>query len=81
MPNIVWKTGNYGGHAGFAGGKIQLVSLSWHTKRTDPSWLVSTSLPIVIPEDLKGHDDKTTAEQMAEELVRRFLNTIGACWK
>lgn len=80
MERITWSTGKYGGHAGKAG-KITVVMLSWHTKKTDPAYVVSTVLPMgPVPDWAKGADDLADAKRLAEKLVTVWLRTIGAQW-
>jgi hypothetical protein len=76
-PRIVWRSGRHGGHYGKVNGKLELVSVQHSVNRSDPAWTVNTPLPISTPADLRGSDDLEEAKDMAEELVRRFLRTMG----
>jgi hypothetical protein len=76
---IVWRRTEGSGYRGRSNG-VELVSLSWKSRRTDPNYVVSTVLPVYVPEHLRGHNDALTAQRMAEELVTAWLAGIGAQW-
>lgn len=81
--NIVWQNQTGAGASGWnglAGGKLDLVSVSYSTMRTGPKWIVRTSLPVSVPARLSGSDDPEQAREMAEALMSAFLKTIGAGW-
>ena len=78
--HLIWKPGRYSAFYCYAG-RMEAVSVQWRTVRSGPDWVVRTELSGGVPEDLKGSNDPEEAKEMAETLVDRWLESIGAQWK
>jgi hypothetical protein len=60
---------------GSAGG-VRLFSITWHTHREDPNWVMRCYLPGLTGQEWKG-DDKDALLARAEELLGFWLAKVG----
>lgn len=75
---LTWKDGRYNTMDGFAGpgNGVRLFSVTWHTCREDPNWLMHCDLPGFKGKEWKD-DDKDALQAKAETMLAAWLELIG----
>ncbi len=76
---IHWIKNKYGDYIGGVNRQGGLFSITWHTKRDDPNWLLRTTLPSM------GHlrakdDDENMLKLEAEAWLADFVASLGAAF-
>lgn len=74
---LAWTAGKYNGHTGTAGGDVALFTINFHTKTTDPSWFMRTSLPGLHHKTWKN-DSRDELKDQAEKVFDAWLTHVGA---
>ncbi len=75
---LTWEDGRYSTLDGKAGpGKgVRLFTISWHSRRADPNWLMHCDLPGFADKEWKN-DDKEALQATAEAVLATWLELIG----
>lgn len=76
---ITWREGHYNSFQGYAG-KVRLFTISWRTVRSEPDWLMKTSLPGFDSHAWRD-DARIALERLAEDVLDKWLAAIGATRK
>lgn len=75
---LSWEDGQYNTSDGKAGpGKgVRLFTISWHSRRDDPDWLMRCDLPGFAGKEWKD-DDRDALQARAETVLSTWLDLIG----
>lgn len=80
VTRIEWHHVKFDGRVGKVG-PLRVFSIHRTVLREEPPYRLDTRFPVNIPKDLEYADTMDEAEEHAEEILRRFLDVIGAEWK
>ena len=75
---IRWVAGRYSGWSGMPGtSKIAMFTITWHTRRGDPAWLLRGELPGMTHLTAMNDDEKVLQAE-AERWLDTFIKRISA---
>ncbi len=77
MARIVCTDAQYGGVDGSAGKLRRLFTITWKTQRSDPDYMMRTTLQGFTAQVWKN-DDPEALKLIAERVLEKFVEELGA---
>jgi hypothetical protein len=76
MPRITWNDNKYAGEDGYVG-RLRLFSISYRTRRDEPTYTLRCDLQGFTAKEWKD-DDTDVLKTRAERILRAFVRELGA---